>query len=241
MAGKGKSAIGLIGLAVMGQVRPSGGLHTLRGALPRLHLAAPRAETAPPRRAPARRSPQPPPAAASRPPPSIPHALPPQNLALNIAEKGFPISVYNRSGDKTDACVARAAKEGLHGLRGFKDLSEFVASLERPRRVIILVKAGAPVDQTIEGLLAAGMEKGDIVVDGGNEWCVLGCGGGGGGGAVRGDAGGLGAPESRRSLRFCSFLRLLMFILIFSHPPPALHPPGTRTPSAGRPRSRPRG
>lgn len=35
-----------------------------------------------------------------------------QNLALNVAEKGFPISVYNRSGDKTDACVSRAAKEG---------------------------------------------------------------------------------------------------------------------------------
>lgn len=37
-----------------------------------------------------------------------------QNLALNVAEKGFPISVYNRSGDKTDACVSRAAKEGEH-------------------------------------------------------------------------------------------------------------------------------
>ena len=39
--------------------------------------------------------------------------------------------------------------------------------------MIILVKAGAPVDQTIEGLLAAGMEEGDIVVDGGNEWCAV--------------------------------------------------------------------
>ena len=38
-----------------------------------------------------------------------------QNLALNVAEKGFPISVYNRSGDKTDACVSRAAKEGENG------------------------------------------------------------------------------------------------------------------------------
>jgi 6-phosphogluconate dehydrogenase len=60
--------------------------------------------------------------------------------------------------------------------------------------VIILVKAGAPVDQTIEGLLAAGMEAGDIVVDGGNEWCaavLIRCCGG---------APEIGAPESRRSL-----------------------------------------
>ena len=76
-----------------------------------------------------------------------------QNLALNVAEKGFKISVFNRSADKTDACVARAQKEGLGGnLAGFKEMKDFVASLERPRRVIILVKAGAPVDATIEAL-----------------------------------------------------------------------------------------
>jgi 6-phosphogluconate dehydrogenase len=93
-----------------------------------------------------------------------------QNLALNIAEKGFPISVYNRSGDKTDAAVARAQKEGMGSrLRGFKDLKEFVLSLERPRRVIILVKAGAPVDSTIAAL-SEFMEPGDIIIDGGNEW-----------------------------------------------------------------------
>lgn len=93
-----------------------------------------------------------------------------QNLALNIAEKGFPISVYNRSGDKTDAAVSRATKEGVGDkLRGFKELKDFVASLERPRRVIILVKAGAPVDSTI-AQLAELMEEGDIIVDGGNEW-----------------------------------------------------------------------
>lgn len=91
-------------------------------------------------------------------------------MALNIAEKGFPISVFNRSPDKTDAAVTRAEKEGLSDrLRGFKDLKEFVASLERPRRVIILVKAGAPVDATISGL-AELLEPGDIIIDGGNEW-----------------------------------------------------------------------
>ena len=93
-----------------------------------------------------------------------------QNLALNVAEKGFTISVYNRSSDKTDACVARAEKEGLGGrLVGFKDIKDFVMSLERPRRVIILVKAGAPVDATIAAL-SEHMEPGDIIIDGGNEW-----------------------------------------------------------------------
>jgi 6-phosphogluconate dehydrogenase len=93
-----------------------------------------------------------------------------QNLALNVAEKGFKISVYNRSGDKTDAAVARAQKEGLgNNLFGYKDLKQFVNSLEKPRRVIILVKAGAPVDSTIAGLTEH-MEPGDIIIDGGNEW-----------------------------------------------------------------------
>ncbi|GBF98115.1 hypothetical protein Rsub_10862 [Raphidocelis subcapitata] len=93
-----------------------------------------------------------------------------QNLSLNVAEKGFPISVYNRSYDKTEAAVARAKKEGLGDkLRGFKEVKDFVASLEKPRRVIILVKAGAPVDSTIDALMEY-MEPGDIIIDGGNEW-----------------------------------------------------------------------
>lgn len=93
-----------------------------------------------------------------------------QNLALNVAEKGFNISVYNRSFDKTEAAVKRAKKEGLgEKLVGFEDVKDFVLSLQKPRRVIILVKAGAPVDQTIEQLQKY-MEPGDIIIDGGNEW-----------------------------------------------------------------------
>jgi 6-phosphogluconate dehydrogenase len=93
-----------------------------------------------------------------------------QNLALNVAEKGFDISVFNRSSDKTDVCVARAGKEGLgERLRGYKDVGEFVNSLAKPRCVIILVKAGAPVDATIENLCKH-METGDCIIDGGNEW-----------------------------------------------------------------------
>jgi len=64
-----------------------------------------------------------------------------QNLALNIAEKGFKISVFNRSYEKTEACVKRAEKEGLaSNLTGYDDMEKFVASLQKPRRVIILVQ-----------------------------------------------------------------------------------------------------
>ena len=93
-----------------------------------------------------------------------------QNLALNVAEKGFKISVYNRSFDKTEAAVKRAQKEGLgEKLVGFEDVKDFVQSLQKPRSVIILVKAGAPVDQTVTQLMKY-MEPGDIIIDGGNEW-----------------------------------------------------------------------
>eukprot|EP01025_Chloroclados_australasicus_P027031 TRINITY_DN2682_c0_g1_i1.p1 TRINITY_DN2682_c0_g1~~TRINITY_DN2682_c0_g1_i1.p1 ORF type:complete len:568 (+),score=53.71 TRINITY_DN2682_c0_g1_i1:176-1879(+) len=93
-----------------------------------------------------------------------------QNLSLNIAEKDFSISVYNRTYAKTEAAVARAEKEGLQNqLRGFEDLKDFVQSLERPRRIIMLVKAGKPVDSTIEQLQEL-LEEGDIIIDGGNEW-----------------------------------------------------------------------
>jgi 6-phosphogluconate dehydrogenase len=92
-----------------------------------------------------------------------------QNLALNIAEKGFPISVWNRSPDKTEATVARAHKEKLQNLRGYKDLQTFVKSIQQPRAVIILIQAGKPVDEAIEKLSQL-LDKGDIIVDGGNEW-----------------------------------------------------------------------
>jgi hypothetical protein len=95
-----------------------------------------------------------------------------QNLALNVADKGFTISVFNRSSEKTDATVSRAAKEGLADkLTGYHDMKDFVASLQKPRAVIILVQAGNPVDQTIEKLCEF-LEPGDVIVDGGNEWCV---------------------------------------------------------------------
>ncbi|KAI0559556.1 6-phosphogluconate dehydrogenase decarboxylating [Gracilaria domingensis] len=93
-----------------------------------------------------------------------------QNLALNIAEKGFSIAVYNRSSAKVDDTVARAEREGLSDrLTGYKDVAEFIQGLSRPRKIIMLVKAGAPVDATIATLQGL-LEEGDLIIDGGNEF-----------------------------------------------------------------------
>ncbi|KAL5710678.1 hypothetical protein ACHQM5_021214 [Ranunculus cassubicifolius] len=92
-----------------------------------------------------------------------------QNFALNIAEKGFPISVYNRTTSKVDETVDRAKKEGDLPLTGHYSPKDFVLSLQKPRSVVILVKAGNPVDQTISAL-SEYMESGDTIIDGGNEW-----------------------------------------------------------------------
>ena len=90
-----------------------------------------------------------------------------QNFALNIASKGFSISVTNRSDAKVTSTVERAKAEGLSDkLKGFTDKKEFIASLAKPRSVIILVKAGKPVDSTIEVLMSL-MEEGDMIIDGG--------------------------------------------------------------------------
>ncbi|MEW5850294.1 MAG: NADP-dependent phosphogluconate dehydrogenase [Myxococcota bacterium] len=88
-----------------------------------------------------------------------------ENLALNIEEKGFPISVFNRTVEKVDAFVAENKGKKFIGARSPQEL---VASLERPRRIIMMVKAGAPVESTIE-TIAPLLEPGDILVDGGNE------------------------------------------------------------------------
>jgi 6-phosphogluconate dehydrogenase len=88
-----------------------------------------------------------------------------ENLALNIERNGFPISVYNRTTAKVDDLVNGRAK-GKRML-GTKTPQEFVASLKRPRKIIIMVKAGKPVDDTIAQVLPY-LEPGDIIMDGGN-------------------------------------------------------------------------
>ncbi len=89
-----------------------------------------------------------------------------QNLALNIADHGFRISVYNRTTAKMEDFVA-ANPDTPGGLVGCASLEDFVASLKRPRKIIILVQAGWATDKVIEGLLPL-LEAGDIIIDGGN-------------------------------------------------------------------------
>jgi 6-phosphogluconate dehydrogenase len=88
-----------------------------------------------------------------------------ENLALNIESKGFPISVYNRTVAKTEHFLKGRAK--AKRFIGAKTLEEFVASIKRPRKIIMLVKAGAAIDLLIEQLLPL-LEVGDIIIDGGN-------------------------------------------------------------------------
>ncbi|GAB4239824.1 MAG: NADP-dependent phosphogluconate dehydrogenase [Candidatus Methylacidiphilales bacterium] len=88
-----------------------------------------------------------------------------ENIALNIERNGFPIAVYNRTYAVTEKFLAsRAAGKNVVGA---KTLPEFVAALERPRRILIMVKAGAPVDAVMDELKPL-LEPGDIVIDGGN-------------------------------------------------------------------------
>jgi len=92
-----------------------------------------------------------------------------QNFALNMASKGFSVAVSNRSPAKVDLTVNRAKVEGNLPLKGYYSTEEFVQSIRKPRRIIILVQAGKPVDATISAL-SQYLEAGDVVVDGGNEW-----------------------------------------------------------------------
>src|SRR4051794_34839543 len=93
-----------------------------------------------------------------------------ENLALNIADHGFNIAVYNRTTATMEQWVAKVKKEEPSGGRvvGCKTMDELVAAVKKPRKFIILVKAGPPVDAVVKELIAAGGGKDDIVVDCGN-------------------------------------------------------------------------
>ncbi|AOJ65434.1 6-phosphogluconate dehydrogenase [Burkholderia ubonensis] len=87
-----------------------------------------------------------------------------RNLALNIESRGYAVSVYNRSREKTDELIAEFPGRNLVPTY---TLEEFVASLETPRRILMMVKAGAATDATIAALKPL-LEKGDVLIDGGN-------------------------------------------------------------------------
>jgi len=89
-----------------------------------------------------------------------------RNLALNIEEHGFPIAVWNLETDWTDAFLKDHAG---HKFTGTKSLQDLVRALERPRRIMMMIPAGAPVDEML-GKLAPLLEPDDIVIDGGNSY-----------------------------------------------------------------------
>ena len=88
-----------------------------------------------------------------------------QNLVMNMNDHGFTVAVYNRTVAKVDEFMANEAKGSK--VVGTHSLEEFVASLKRPRRIMLMVKAGKPVDDFIETLIPY-LEPGDIIIDGGN-------------------------------------------------------------------------
>ena len=87
-----------------------------------------------------------------------------KNLAFNIESRGYSISVYNRSKEKTEDMMKEAEGKNVYPAYTMED---FVASLEKPRKILLMVKAGGPTDATIEQLKPL-LDKGDIVIDGGN-------------------------------------------------------------------------
>ena len=88
-----------------------------------------------------------------------------ENLALNVESRGFPIAVYNRTAAKTEKFMAERAQD--KDIKAAYSLEEFVQTLERPRNILVMVKAGKPVDAVIDQLKPL-LDKGDTIIDGGN-------------------------------------------------------------------------
>ncbi|MFN4174406.1 MAG: NAD(P)-binding domain-containing protein, partial [Parachlamydiaceae bacterium] len=90
-----------------------------------------------------------------------------QNLVLNMNDHGFTVAVYNRTVSKVDEFMQGPAKGTK--IIATHSLKEFASTLKRPRKVMLMVKAGSAVDDFIEALLPF-LEKGDIIIDGGNSY-----------------------------------------------------------------------
>ena len=90
-----------------------------------------------------------------------------QNFVQNVERNGFSVAVYNRSSETTEKFIAGSAAG--KNIKPAYTLKEFVGSLESPRKIMLLVKAGAPVDATIEQLVPL-LDKGDLIIDGGNSF-----------------------------------------------------------------------
>ena len=88
-----------------------------------------------------------------------------QNLVLNIESRGYSVAVYNRTAEKTEKFIGERAID--KNIEPAYSVEELVSKLKKPRKVMIMVKAGSPVDSTVESLLPY-LEEGDIIIDGGN-------------------------------------------------------------------------
>jgi 6-phosphogluconate dehydrogenase len=88
-----------------------------------------------------------------------------RNLSFNIADNGFSIAGYNREPEMLESAVEESGGKIIPA----KTFSTFVAKLERPRRIMMMIKAGAPVDMVLDSLSPL-LDEGDIVIDGGNSW-----------------------------------------------------------------------
>src|SRR3989449_10882190 len=89
------------------------------------------------------------------------------NLARNLARNGFGVSVYNRTTSRVDDFMKQYRREG--DFTAAHSPEELVRQLDTPRRILMMVKAGPPVDETIDHL-APHLEAGDILIDGGNSY-----------------------------------------------------------------------
>ena len=87
-----------------------------------------------------------------------------KNLALNIESRGYSVALYNRTGSKTEEVLAENPDKNLLGTYS---VEEFIESIERPRRIVMMVQAGHGTDATIQSLLPH-LDQGDILIDGGN-------------------------------------------------------------------------
>ncbi len=105
-----------------------------------------------------------------------------ENLVLNIEDHGFSVAVWNREPEKMDSFIE---KNSGRKLVPTKTLEEFVGALRRPRRIMMMIKAGAPVDEMIERLRPL-LSEGDIMIDGGNSWF----------------------PDTRRRAEYCQSVKL---------------------------------
>ncbi len=90
-----------------------------------------------------------------------------ENLALNIGRKGFSLSVFNRTVEKTECFMGNKVKN--ENITPYYDIKSFLESLSKPRKIILMIKSGEPVDDMIDELLPY-LEKGDLIIDGGNSY-----------------------------------------------------------------------